>query len=508
MGQYLKEVRFEEEAMDPLPMESLLKRLENLPTLPGIAFKILEAVKNEKTNLDELGRILSLDPPLSGKILGLINSAFYALPVKVTSVSHAVKLLGLNTVKKVALGFSLLRLVKPNTENEFNYAEFWRDSVMAAVVCRLLAKDVLPSMVEDGFTLGLLHEIGRLGLNQSMPKQYNLVLKERKNTLCEYYEAEKQVLGFTHMDLGGALIRQWGLPEFFYEPVRVHHFPELIEPTTKPASTLGKILFIASLVVEFFSGKKKSLSLAAMKAYLVKWGFDQKIQVDTLMEEGLLHTREISDLFDVRLDDDRAYLRLIEGARDELIHISDRFLQELVAQQKRVESLKDEVMRDGLTGLFNYKSFHYFLNQEYSRAKRYRLPLTLVIADIDHFKSVNDTYGHPGGDEALRCLAHNLGFSLRTSDIVARHGGEEFGILLTETPIADAVAVVERLRRMVETLAVEYEGKAIRMTMSFGLAFFQPDSKLSKDQLIKLADQALYEAKLRGRNRVCVNSVS
>ena len=494
--------------MNPSPMERLLERMENLPTLPGIALRILEAVKNEKTDLDELGKILSLDPPLAGKILGLINSAFYALPVKVTSVSHAVKLLGLNTVKKVALGFSLLRLVKPKADAEFNYAEFWRDSVMAAVVCRLLAKDVLPSMVEDGFTLGLLHEIGRLGLNQSKPKQYNLVLKERRDTLCEYFEAEKQVLGFTHMDLGGALIRQWGLPEFFYEPVQIHHFPDLIEAASKPADTLGKILFIASQVVEFFSGKKKSLSLATMKVYLAKWGFDQKIQVDTLMEEALLHIREISDLFDIQLEDDGAYLQLIEGARNELIHISDRFLQELVAQQKRVESLKDEVMRDGLTGLFNYKSFHYFLNLEYHRAKRYRLPLTLVIADIDHFKSVNDTFGHPAGDEALRCLARNLNESLRNSDIVARHGGEEFGILLTETPIADAVAVVERLRRMVETLVVEYEGKAIRMTTSFGLAFFNPESKLSKEELFKLADTALYEAKRRGRNRVCVNADS
>jgi diguanylate cyclase (GGDEF)-like protein len=101
-----------------------------------------------------------------------------------------------------------------------------------------------------------------------------------------------------------------------------------------------------------------------------------------------------------------------------------------------------------------------------------------------------------------------LNESLRNSDIVARHGGEEFGILLTETPIADAVAVVERLRRMVETLVVEYEGKAIRMTTSFGLAFFNPESKLSKEELFKLADTALYEAKRRGRNRVCVNADS
>ena len=123
--------------MDQTQIDLMVGHLENLPTLPGVALKIIETVKDENANLDELGRILSLDPPLSGKILRLINSAFYALPAKVTSISHAVKLLGINAVKKVALGFSLLRLIKSNTKEEFNYAAFWRDSVMSAIVCRL-----------------------------------------------------------------------------------------------------------------------------------------------------------------------------------------------------------------------------------------------------------------------------------------------------------------------------------------------------------------------------------
>jgi two-component system, cell cycle response regulator len=491
--------------VNPTPMDLLVERLDNLPTLPGVALRIIEAVKNENASLDELGKILSLDPPLSGKILGLINSAFYALPVKVTSVSHAVNLLGLNSVKKVALSFSLLRLVKANKEGEeFNYAEFWRDSVMAAVVCRLLAKNVIPSMVEDGFTLGLLHEIGRLSLNQAMPKQYILVLKERMDSLCEFYEAERQILGFTHMEFGGALIKKWGLPAFFYAPVQVHHLPDRIEASEKPASSLGQILFLASQVVEFFSGKKKSLSLGAMKSYLSRWGFDREIQVYALIKEAHRHIKEISDLFEINLEEESAYLELIEEARRELIEVSDRFLEELLEQQRRVESLKDEVMRDGLTGLYNYKSFHYFVDQEHYRAKRYQLPLTLVLADIDHFKAVNDTFGHPAGDQVLRLLSDTLNTSLRKSDIIARHGGEEFGMLLTETPISDSLLVVERFRQMVESLSLEYEGKVIKVTMSFGLAFFQPGFDLSRDEWVKEADRALYEAKRRGRNRTCV----
>jgi two-component system, cell cycle response regulator len=488
--------------MNFLPMKKILEHLENLPTLPGIVLKILEAVRDENKNPDDLGKILSLDPPLSGKILGLINSAFYALPVKITSVPHAVKLLGLNTVKKVALSFSLLHLVKSNTKDEFNYAEFWRNSVMAGVVCRFLTKQASPDLAEDSFTLGLLHEIGRLGLNQSMPKQYNLVLKEQRNTQCEFYEAEKQILGFTHMELSGVLIKQWGLPDFFYEPVKNHHLPEVLETLAEPAALLGKVLFLATQVVEYFSGRRKTISLGILKIYLAHWGFARHIQADALIEETHKQTKEISELFEIHLEDKSEYLELIEKARLELIQISDLILQEMLVQQNRLKSLQDEVMRDGLTGLFNFKSFHYFLNQEYDRAKRYRIPLTLIIADIDYFKSVNDNFGHPAGDKMLSIISKSLKNSLRNSDIIARYGGEEFAMLLMDTPVPESLVAVERLRSIIENLTMEYEGRVIQVTMSFGVAWLQPESDLSQEEWVKRADQALYEAKRRGRNRI------
>ncbi len=225
---------------------------------------------------------------------------------------------------------------------------------------------------------------------------------------------------------------------------------------------------------------------------------------DTLLEETHIHMKEISDLFDVRLEDENTYVSLVEEARRELIQISDRFLQELLAQQKRIETLTEEIMWDGLTTLYNYKSFHCFLDKEYYRAKRYRLPLTLVIGDADDFKRINDTFGHQAGDEALRLISRTLRSSLRNSDIVARHGGEEFGILLTETPVADSLGVVERCRKMIESLPLNYEGRNIKVTMSFGISFFPPDSPLSQEEWMKQADRALYEAKHHGRNRICV----
>ena len=204
----------------------MFERLENLPTLPGIAQKILAAVKDEKSSLEKIRDIISHDPPLSGKILGLINSPFYGLPSQVTTVAHAVNLLGANTVTKVALSFSLLRLGGDGPDSGFNYPDFWRDLVMAAVASRLMARRLFPSRAEDAFTLGLLHEIGRLCLNQALPKQYILVLQERKDFSCTYLDAENKILGINHQDLGAYLIKKWGLPDYFGDLVRTHHLPE------------------------------------------------------------------------------------------------------------------------------------------------------------------------------------------------------------------------------------------------------------------------------------------
>jgi len=488
--------------MDPSRSENMFKSLENLPTLPGIALKILEAVKDEKSSLEKIGEILSYDPPLSGKILGLINSSFYGLPAKVSTVAHAVTLLGLNTVTKVALSFSLLRLGKSAPRSDFNYPEFWRDSLVAAVAGRLMAGRLVPALSEDAFTLGLLHEIGRLSLNQSLPKQYSLVLKEREEHLADYFATEDKILGLNHMELGSYLLRQWGLPDSFCRAVQTHHLPAQLEGEEGSALLLGRILFLATQAAEYFSGKKKENTLAILAGHLQIWNYDQQIRVVDLLDETQAQARAVSGLFEIPLDNERDYLDLIERARTELIHASDRFLDELLAQRKLIESLQKQVLLDSLTGLFTNRTLHNLITQEFQRSRRYRTPLTLVVGDIDHFKIVNDTYGQPAGDQVLVELAKKMKESLSAADIIGRLGGEEFGILLPNTQIKDALESVERLRRMIESHSFYHRDHSLRITMCFGLAVFLPDSALSPADLLRLADRALGEAKRGGRNQI------
>jgi len=159
---------------------------------------------------------------------------------------------------------------------------------------------------------------------------------------------------------------------------------------------------------------------------------------------------------------------------------------------------------DGLTELYNHRTFQGRLAQEVDRANRYARPLSLVMIDVDDFKSYNDMYGHPQGDTALRELARLLREASRTSDIVARYGGEEFAIILPETDCENAQKIGDRLREQVELYPFPGEERLPRgaFTISVGVATHTRTD--TKEALLQSADAALYKAKRAGRNRVCV----
>jgi len=158
-------------------------------------------------------------------------------------------------------------------------------------------------------------------------------------------------------------------------------------------------------------------------------------------------------------------------------------------------------LTDGLTGCVNRRSFEMQLERDLRLATRMRQPVSLIMLDIDHFKRVNDTYGHDAGDAALRFLADVLRDELRGVDTAARYGGEEFAVILPQASLDGALIVAERLRSRLETTEVPGIG---HITGSFGVATF-PLNANSRDQLVGAADHALYEAKHGGRNRICIS---
>jgi diguanylate cyclase (GGDEF)-like protein len=167
------------------------------------------------------------------------------------------------------------------------------------------------------------------------------------------------------------------------------------------------------------------------------------------------------------------------------------------------QALEEQATTDGLTGLVNHRTFQERFASMLGRADRHKFPVTLILTDIDHFKKVNDTYGHPTGDDVLRKVAAILNARARKIDIVARYGGEEFAIVLEGTDKVGARQLAERIRVEVEQQMFQSAKGPFQATLSLGVASY-PDDGRAKADVIARADQSLYAAKHGGRNRtVC-----
>jgi diguanylate cyclase (GGDEF)-like protein len=199
----------------------------------------------------------------------------------------------------------------------------------------------------------------------------------------------------------------------------------------------------------------------------------------------------------------RGPVRLEDGALIQLAAgtaISFSRLDELEVQAQ--QRLYASAVLDPLTGLHNRRHLDSRLKSEFAFANRHGTPLSVLLIDIDHFKKINDTYGHAGGDAALRVLSDRLQRSVRTEDIVARYGGEEFALVARGIETAGALLLAERIRESAAKIQVPHEGKVIAFTISVGISTMSRERVFeSIEALLKAADDGLYKAKETGRNR-------
>lgn len=180
---------------------------------------------------------------------------------------------------------------------------------------------------------------------------------------------------------------------------------------------------------------------------------------------------------------------------------------DIIKLKEEIKQLSELVSTDVLTGLFNYRHFLTVIAQEIERSQRTGQPTALIMADADHFKRVNDKWGHEVGNQALKLIANAITHNVRKLDIACRYGGEEFVIILPSTGISTANQVSERIRKTIEQTPLIISTKegdiTLNLTISLGFSLYSGDLKDSANKLIERADQQLYRAKQAGRNRVC-----
>lgn len=227
--------------------------------------------------------------------------------------------------------------------------------------------------------------------------------------------------------------------------------------------------------------------------------------------QAMLDLAQLKQTVDTRLDGLDSRIRQFREGEDARYQQAQELVKQLSGKvqvleqdgeqlRQRLEQTQQEAMQDALTGLPNRKAYEEHIAAEVARSRRYGTPLSIVVWDVDKFKDINDTYGHAAGDRVLKVIGELLRDNIRQSDFVSRYGGEEFVLLLPQTPLEVARGVAEKLRAQIENTPFHFQEQRVIVTVSGGLAQYQNDEAVN--QLFERADKAMYQAKQAGRNRI------
>ncbi len=206
-------------------VQALVGDSVQLASLPAVVMRAVDLLNNPNASASDIGQVISEDPALSARLLKIVNSAFYGFPSRIETISRAITVVGTLELTDLILGSSAIRVFARIPNRLIDMEQFWEHSLYTGVVCRVLARHLRAPYTERCFVMGLLHDVGSLILYRYRPEQSRQALEMARSGGLPLHEAEQQVLGFDHAEVGAALMEAWRLPESFIETTRYHHHP-------------------------------------------------------------------------------------------------------------------------------------------------------------------------------------------------------------------------------------------------------------------------------------------
>ncbi len=501
--------------MNPFVQERL-KNCQTLPSLPEVAVQILQLCEGEHPDLIRMTEVISQDPALTVHVLKLVNSPFYGLRREVHTISHALSLLGANSVRTLALSFSLVQGLRRDDSEGSELPNYWRRSLTCGVASRALGEWANMPQKEELFLVSLLQDVGMLALREAFPESYTDLVNNSlgcHETLLRLERAEFQC---DHGEVSSWLAQQWHLPEIFELALRFSHD---LDPAEAPEGSLKFIKFVAlsALVSDIFISEDTASATKRAKDAIADSTEMSGEDFQTTLARIAETQQEASNVFEINLGNPEATKSILDQANQALATLSMetvRYAYEASVKAEglasRNQQLKELAEHDALTGLYNRAHLDRILEKEFEWTKERGIPMSLVFCDIDNFKKINDEYGHQAGDSILAGVAKTVSEQTRKMDTLTRFGGEELVLLLPNTDAAGAGVISERIREAVatETRGIA-SGRPLRVTVSLGYATQSPERPFDgTTELLRAADQALFQAKSEGKNKTVAFSPS
>ena len=470
-----------------------------------VATRIVQEALKEDVELTALSRLAETDPGFAARVVASVNSGTFGISRKVTDVKQACSMLGVRGLRNLALSLVVSDMVPTGADGNVLLA----NSLRRAAASKAVAEALKAPRVDEYFTAGLFLDVGLL---QTARDNLAGSAEIARMPSAHRVTCERAYGRVEHPLMGAELVQKLGLGAELVHAVMHHHDPS---PSTH---MVGKVTWAAERVAGAFEGgdvaRTKKEALDAMRLIGVgdAAALDVLERVPGLVSEtAAAFDRQVAEQVNLESLVADANLRLVEmnGNYERVLQRLEQLLaekDELAAQLRRAtEELASVAATDPLTGLPNRRAFEDALKRDLARHERTNASMALLIMDIDFFKKVNDTYGHGTGDQVIKMVAGVLACSLRSGDIPARIGGEEFVAILPGADTTGGTIVGERIRKAVMAARVSIPSGELSVTSSFGIAAVAGAAcRNAEKTLLERADAALYEAKRSGRNQVVI----
>jgi len=488
-------------------LEARIQSQVDFPSPSRVAVEVIALARDPDAQINKVAEAIGRDPAMAAKLLRIANSAFYAQRRASSNIRQALVIIGLNAALTLALSFSLVSSLRNLKPNGVDYRRYWRRTLIAATAARAFGETIKLGHEEELFLAGLLQDVAILAIDRSARDFYAKLQPDFSHKALSDYE--RQQLGKDHAVIGGTLLKSWNLPERLYEAVARSHTPD--DPTIAPGMTkFVRCIALGSDLADAALSKSRAIALVAVAdraGALLGLRDEQFTESVTRVLKLIPEAEELYETGIIAAEDAET---LLAQARELLILRNLHSLQEVNALKEtagilltKTEELEDQNKRDPLTGTLNRNWLDRVLDREFTQAIMFARSLSVALVDLDHFKTVNEHFGHAAGDKVLQACAQMLNANVRGSDMVGRYGGEEFLIVFPGTDREIAQKVCERIVGVMSKLDHQIANARVTTTVSVGIATFRPQQKFANaNELVSAADHALYAAKLRGRNCV------
>ena len=477
--------------------EQLIQRIKQcptLPTLPAVAVQVLELAQNPDVDIAQIAKVLSKDPALSLKILRTVNSSFYARSNPVSTISHALVFLGLQSVKTLVLGFSLVANLTQSSPKTFKHLIYWRRSIYAATAARLIASKMNLVQQEEAFLSTLLMDVGMLILDQVLGEQYGEICSVVPNHL-DLPDVERDALKMTHADVGGVVTEMWKLPPVITVPVMHHHNPADVKDD-ETLQKLAQLAYLGGLCADVYMDQDAATAISEVRRLCVEQCQLTEADCDALLEDIGKRTKEVASLLEVNIGTPADYeviLKKANGALRQLVQPTPRPTSPVPAPISPAGSAEP------LGGLADRARFDQFVKESFATAASNGQTLSLLMIEPDQLADVTAKHGQAAGDALLKLVARLARTSARPNGLATLVDGGRLAIALPGATRHEACSKAETLRRAICARPFVHGGTSMVPTASIGVSCLDPASAFSGvAHFIKAADLALANAK-RGR---------